>query len=107
LTNRKNEILTVPLSAVTTREKDDEEKESKNVAETRKEVMEVVFINDHGVAKMTEVKTGISDFDNIEIVEGMEEGMELVSGPFLTVSKRLKDGDKIKKSEKKPNRDSD
>ena len=105
LTNRKSEILTVPLSAVTIREKDEEE--SKNVAETRKEVMEVVFINDHGVAKMTEVKTGISDFDNIEIVEGMEEGMELVSGPFLTVSKRLKDGDKIKKSEKKPNRDSD
>ena len=107
LTNRKSEILTVPLSAVTTRAKDDEEKESKNVAKTRKEVMEVVFINNHGVAKMTEVKTGISDFDNIEIVEGMEEGMELVSGPFLTVSKRLKDGDKIKKSEKKPNRDSD
>lgn len=107
ITNRKNEILTVPLAAVTTREKKDGENGSQNVAETRKEVMEVVFINDHGVAKMTKVKTGISDFDNIEIVEGVDEGMEVVSGPFLTVSKRLKDGDKIKKSEKKPNIDSD
>jgi len=111
MTNRKDEILTVPLAAVTTRERDElkmeqgqeeeQEQESRKVNGTRNEVMEVVFVNDNGVAKMTEVKTGISDFDNIEIVEGVEEGMEIVSGPFLTVSKRLKDGDKIKKLDKK------
>jgi HlyD family secretion protein len=44
---------------------------------------------------MVEVKTGISDYDNIEIISGVEEGKEIVIGPFLAVSKRLKDGDKI------------
>jgi len=115
MTNRKDEILTVPLAAVTTRERDElkmeqgqeEEQESRKVNGTRNEVMEVVFVNDNGVARMTEVKTGISDFDNIEIVEGVEEGMEIVSGPFLTVSKRLKDGDKIKKLDKKPRSEHD
>ncbi len=104
-TNQKNEILTVPLSAVTTREKD--EKGEKKASGTRKEVMEVVFVNDQGVAKMTEVKIGISDFDNIEIVEGIEDGMEVVSGPFLTVSKKLKDGDKIKQSKQESEDEND
>jgi HlyD family secretion protein len=44
---------------------------------------------------MVEVKTGISDFENIEIVSGLKEGDEIVSGPFLAVSKILKDGDAI------------
>ena len=107
-TNRKNNILTVPLSAVTTREEDGEaEEESETNEDSRKELIEVVFINEGGIAKMTVVETGISDFDNIEILDGVEEGMEVVSGPFLTVSKRLKDGDKIKKLEKEASKDRD
>jgi len=50
---------------------------------------------------MVEVKTGISDYDNIEILSGVTEGQEVVTGPFLAVSKRLKDGDAIKAAEKK------
>jgi HlyD family secretion protein len=50
---------------------------------------------------MKEVKTGISDYDNIEIVEGISDSTEVVVGPFLVVSKRLKDGEKIKQMEKK------
>jgi HlyD family secretion protein len=101
-TNKKSGILTVPLAAVTTREKeqsDDQDGPSQD-DDSRKEMLEVVFVNEDGVAKMTEVKTGISDFDNIEILEGVDEGIEVVSGPFLAVSKRLKDGDKIRKAEK-------
>jgi HlyD family secretion protein len=61
----------------------------------------VVFINEKGTAKMIEVKTGISDYDNIEILSGISDSTEVVTGPFLVVSKRLKDGEKIKKAEKK------
>jgi HlyD family secretion protein len=103
MTNKKDNILTVPLAAVTTREPGQEEEEGEKSAQnanSRKEMMEVVFVNEDGVAKMTKVKTGISDFDNIEILDGVDEGKEVVSGPFLTVSKRLKDGDNIKKAEK-------
>ena len=42
---------------------------------------------------MVEVKTGISDYDNIEIISGIEEGAEVISGPFFVVSKRIKEGD--------------
>ena len=60
----------------------------------------VVFINEGGKAKMVEVKTGISDYDNIEILTGISDSTEVITGPFLAVSKRLKDGDEIKAAEK-------
>lgn len=108
ITERKNNILSVPLSSVTTRKPgddkkfgrggDDEEeqpKQASNAPKPDEEVKEVVFVNEEGVAKMREVKTGISDYENIEILEGIKEGEEIVSGPFLVVSKRLSDGDAI------------
>lgn len=97
ITQRKDNILTVPLAAVTTRdeEKKGEEGNTDNRA-SNDDVKEVVFINEGGIAKMVEVTTGISDFDNIEIIEGLDSGAEVVTGPFLIVSKRLKDGDAIK-----------
>ena len=103
-TNKKDQIVTVPLAAVTTREREEGDSIQN---EAKRDVIEVVFVNDNGIAKLTEVKTGISDFDNIEIVDGVDEGTEIVSGPFLTVSKRLTDGDKIKKSEEPKERDKD
>ena len=59
-------------------------------------------MNKNGVAQQREVKTGISDFENIEILSGLQPGEEVVSGPFLMVSKTLKNGDKIglKKADK-------
>ncbi len=121
ITTKKVDILSVPLTAVTTRNPEKEKKaeggpsnnnddgqpkvttESKQKPE-KKEDKIVVFVNDKGIAKMTEVKTGISDYDNIEIISGLPENAEVVTGPFLVVSKRLKDGDKIvqaKKEDKK------
>jgi HlyD family secretion protein len=117
LTTRKDNVLSVPLAAVTTRgEKNNNDSEKKDgpPAENvqtkqgppvKKEDKTVIFINDKGVAKMVEVKTGISDYDNIEIISGIADSTEVVKGPFLAVSKRLNDGDKIrpaKHEEKKP-----
>ncbi len=107
ITERKDNILSVPLAAVTTRsgsdkgdgDKEEGEEETEAAPETREnskdEVLTVVFLNDNGIAKMVEVKTGISDFENIEVLEGIKEGDEVISGPFLAVSKRLKDGDAV------------
>jgi len=122
ITTRKAGVLSVPLAAVTTRgdEKDKKpegqpQQQDHQVvnadaqkAAAKKEDKVVVFVNDNGKAKMVEVKTGISDYDNIEILSGIDETKEVVVGPFLVVSKRLKDGDKItatKKEEGGPKKD--
>jgi HlyD family secretion protein len=64
-----------------------------------------VFVNDKGTAKLVEVKTGISDYDNIEILSGLSDSSEVVKGPFLAVTERLKDGDKIKEMQKPEKKD--
>jgi HlyD family secretion protein len=121
LTNRKEKVLTVPLASVTTREigavevatpmggeKKEEgpavvTQEDANAAKKRKEnTKEVVFVMEKGgKVKQIEVKTGISDFENIEILSGLTDGQEIISGPYATVAKKLKAGDLVKKKEVK------
>lgn len=117
-TTTKANALSVPLAAVTTRNPEDmkngdnpqggppnnNERQVVNdqqKPEKKKEDKTVIFVNDKGVAKMVEVKTGISDYDNIEILSGVSDSTEVITGPFLAVSKRLKDGEKVRKMEKK------
>lgn len=97
ITEKKDRALSVPVAAVTTRDTlssgdDDNEGKSGVAADKKQLVKEVVFLNVAGKATMKEVKTGISDFERIEIVSGLNEGDEVVSGPYIEVSKRLKDG---------------
>ncbi|MDG1279370.1 MAG: efflux RND transporter periplasmic adaptor subunit [Algoriphagus sp.] len=96
LTTSKNNALAVPLSAVTTRDN-----QLDTLAGGTTKSKELVFIYDGGVAKLREIKTGISDFQNIEVLDGIKEGEEIISGPYFIVSKELKDGDKVKISEGK------
>lgn len=108
ITTTKNNVTSVPLAAVTTRnpklegQADNQEEGNTQVVSTSlasdENLKEVVFVNEGGTAKMVEVTTGISDFDNIEILSGLQEGQEVISGPFFVVSKRLKDGDQVEKS---------
>lgn len=114
LTQTKNDVLSVPLAAVTTRSPDDKKEDEKasegsnerqvvdeSKRQQKREDKIVVFVNENGKAKMVEVKTGISDYDNIEIISGLTTSSEVVTGPFLVVSKRLKDGDEIVLMKKK------
>jgi len=116
ITDRKNGVLSVPLATVTTRdptlkpeEVDKKDGEQDNNQEPEKvikkdKIKEVVFLMDkNGKAKLREVKTGISDFENIEILSGLKEGETIISGPYITVSKKLKEGELVakKKAEEK------
>jgi HlyD family secretion protein len=122
ITTRKENVLSVPLAAVTTRNPNDNSganangdspdqnnNNNNNQAKAdqkpakKEEDKVVVFVNEGGVAKMVEVKTGVSDYDNIEILSGISDSTEVITGPFLVVSKRLKDGEKIRAAEKKDN----
>ena len=58
---------------------------------------EVIFVRDgDNKVKMIQVKTGISDFDNIEILSGVEEGQEVVVAPYNAISKTLEDESNVK-----------
>ncbi len=115
ITDRRLGVLTVPIAAVTTRGRDAApERESQNQggppdqqktqADTIKKdavVQEIVFVNRGGKATQQAVKTGISDFENIEIKSGLKPGEQIIAGPFIAVSKRLKNGDLIAKRDPK------
>lgn len=84
-------------------ETDTNGKSSKTKSERDKEKMiEVVFVVDEtDTARMVPVKTGISSDTEIEILEGLDEGREVVSGPYKVLATRLKDGKLVKKEELK------
>jgi HlyD family secretion protein len=45
---------------------------------------------------LTEVKTGIQDDTNIEILSGLTGNEKIVTGPYNVLTKDLKDGNAIK-----------
>lgn len=107
-------VLAVPIQAVTTRidstkinqenaemkDKKSQQDEGNNKEETKKkngEIQEIVFVYKDGKARKVNVKTGIQDNSYITIKEGLKETDEVIVAPYRTVSKKLKDGDEVKK----------
>jgi len=114
LTESRENVLTAPISAVTTRVKkigggtreiSDEvitETDEETTADTEKvvkqdEKQEVVFVLNGNRVRKTEVKTGIQDNTSIEIAEGLQEGDEVITAPFNAINKTLKDSMLVKK----------
>ncbi|MEO1517583.1 MAG: efflux RND transporter periplasmic adaptor subunit [Bacteroidota bacterium] len=95
----ENDILSVPIQSVTTRADEDEAKNKKKMGkeddEQEEEAKEVVFLAKGDTVSMVEVRTGIQDDDYIQILSGVEEGAEVVSGPYTAISKKLEAGKKI------------
>ncbi len=105
-TAAKENVLTVPIQSVTTREekdlKDKDEdyaktaKAKKTEASDKKEVKEIVFVVENGKVVAKPVTTGIQDASYIEIIAGVNEGESIVKAPFKLISKTLKNGDAVK-----------
>ena len=99
-TRSRKGVLTVPIQSVTTRlpaktaAKTPVLREGK-ASEPVKPV-EVVFALEGDHVKMVPVKTGISDNDHFEIVSGLAEGRQIISGGYKAISKDLEDGKKVK-----------
>ncbi|HRH33612.1 MAG TPA: efflux RND transporter periplasmic adaptor subunit [Catalimonadaceae bacterium] len=111
-TNRRNQVLSVPLSAVVSRSLKKEEGKSKKTkeemteAERRRDDLasqkrEVVFVFADGKVEMRPVKTGIADFEQIEIIDGVKENETIITGPFSALTKTLENGDNVKLKENK------
>ena len=106
-TKSKLNVISIPLNAVTTRDKEGNGKDTKVTTKTddknaapsdnkEEDINEVVFVlQKDSKVKMVKVKTDIQDLNYIEVV-GLKVGDEVITGPYSTVSKLLKDGSLVK-----------
>jgi HlyD family secretion protein len=105
-TKTHTNVLSIPINAVTTREKTDSTRENSQAIKPDETVNKgldddgldvVVFmVQPDGTVKKQKVKTDIQDINYIEITSGLKEGEQVVTGPYDVVSKTLKDKDKVK-----------
>jgi len=110
-TRRVNKVISIPIQAVTTRDKDslstknrdeedhqvtvENENEEKEAKKPEEKTKEYVFTIEKGEIKQLEVSTGIQDNDYIEITKGIKKGDVIVCGPYSAVSKTLRDKSKV------------
>ena len=118
-TETRNKVISVPIQSVTTRSltsntteevKKEEAEKPEGETETvttqgpkskEEEKVEVVFVYKNGKVYKQPVKTGIQDSENIEILEGLKAGDEIVVAPFNAINKLLNDSTLVKKVDEK------
>lgn len=88
ITNRKDNIIGIPISAIVI-------KNDTTARGAGEQKYEAVFLKEGEKAELRRVSTGIQDDSNIEITEGLEEGETVITGPYNTVTKSLKEGDDV------------
>lgn len=113
LTNTRNNVVCIPIQAVTTRSnnksQDGLQKVDRSAVTTDMpaavakvdEPKEVIFIVRNDTARMVNVTTGIQDNQYIEILEGIAGDEEVVTSPYSAISRKLSDGMLVKKSKTK------
>ncbi|MGE5394052.1 MAG: efflux RND transporter periplasmic adaptor subunit [Candidatus Saccharibacteria bacterium] len=117
-TETRKDVISVPIQAVTTRSSKQEAKDITKVEEDKpegeneagstqkaksekEEKVEIVFKYKDGKVYKQPVKTGIQDSENIEILEGLKAGDEIVVAPFNAINKLLNDSASVKKVDEK------
>jgi HlyD family secretion protein len=98
LTGFRSKVLTVPLQAMVVRDAPAKEGQPKPVGAAKDE--EGVYVVEGGKAVFKAIKTGLLGELSIEVLEGIEEGEMLITGPFKEL-RDLKPGDLVR--EQKPN----
>lgn len=91
LTHVSNNALTVPLQSITTRN---------GLIDSlgTNEINEQIFIYNKNTSQVevAVVKSGIQDMQQIEILSGLPDSVEIVTGPYNAISRTLKNGSKVK-----------
>ncbi|MAZ73569.1 MAG: efflux transporter periplasmic adaptor subunit [Flavobacteriaceae bacterium] len=96
ITNKRKNVVGVPISAIVIKTDTTGKKTARTKAATgTEERFECVFVKKGDEAKLRVVTTGIQNDTNIEILSGLEEGDEVITGPYNTVTKTLDPGDKV------------
>lgn len=81
-TKTETNVLTVPVAAITLKEKMDNSGEKE----------EVVFVVEKGKAVKKVVKTGIQDTRYIKIIEGIKPGEKVISAPYEAINLKISNG---------------
>ncbi|MEN6618957.1 MAG: efflux RND transporter periplasmic adaptor subunit [Rikenellaceae bacterium] len=93
-TEKKNNILALPIQSITTRT--DLLSDSTKKSLGTNEAVEHVFVVQGDTLEVRKITTGIQDLNNIEVITGIKEGDVIVTGPYAAISKILKSGSKVK-----------
>jgi len=113
ITATRQKVLSIPIQALTVRQRGDLEPEAKkgNVQaasnadpdkqKKMKEELQGVFVVKNGAAEFHEVKTGITGSTEIEVLSGVKEGEEIVTGSYRVI-RTLRNQAKIKIDNKAP-----
>lgn len=103
ITKTKTNVLSVPISSVVVKSdtaaikeiKVEDPKDRKQEVPKSDKKLECVFVKVGDKAKIKIIKTGIQDDANIEVISGLEKGDQVITGPYITVSKELNSGDVV------------
>ncbi len=91
ITADKSNVISIPIQSLTS-------------SRSMKKGTNVVFIYNNGIVNERIVETGIVGDRDYEIVSGLEEGDEIVTGSFIAISRELSDGMKVTVREFQKNR---
>ena len=88
ITNSVKDAIAVPISAIVI-------KTDTTTSSFGDNQYEAVFVKNGDKAMVKRIKTGIQDDTNIIVTTGLEIGDEVITGPYNTVTKLLKEGDLV------------
>ncbi|MFT5751237.1 MAG: HlyD family secretion protein [Flavobacteriales bacterium] len=100
ITTKRENVISAPISAIVVKTDTSSTKRGVTKADRKstskeKQKFECVFVMNGGEAKLKVVTTGIQDDTNIEILSGLVEGDQIITGPYNLVNKTLKTGTKV------------
>ncbi len=112
-TETRDNVLSVPIQSVTARDninaagqnsnvkQDEDENAMPKKTTSEKKLKEIVFVVNNNKAKAVEVKTGISDDNYIQIMSGLNDGEQVVSGSYRAISRELTNGANVRVEKQK------
>lgn len=95
-TERVKNVLSVPVQSVTTRDDAGKDSTKKAKVDDKKQIKEIVFVVENGIAKRREVKTGIQDNEYIQILSGLKKDEQVIVAPYSAIAKLLQGDEGVK-----------
>lgn len=95
ITESRRDVIGVPISAIVVKSDTAAAQNGNQAPNAVGQRFETVFVKEGDEAKLRVIETGIQDQTQIEITSGLEVGEQVIVGPYNTVTKLLKPGDKV------------